>query len=360
MSLFFYFNANLSFYCIFKKEKKLNRTILFALALLLFSSCKPVYKTVSFENTITPKAPNYEDESYWAVLPGNYPAGLKEITGDFVEKGTDVFFVYPTLLTEKKDPSWNADISREEIREKVLAQSVKFQASAFAKAGNLYVPYYRQSHYKIYVPPYNKQEELSRTIAYADVRKAFQYYLTNHNQGRPIMIASHSQGSIMCAMLLKEFFDGKPLQQQLVAAYIPGVKIQAEDFTSLKKMEDPLVTGGYVSWNTYKMNNYPPTYEKWFKGATTTNPITWDASKSTDFDQHLGVLNGDGVIYPKALKLQVVDGLLWSSVPKIPKRFFLSFVKNYHFADINLFWKDIEKNAVDRVAEWMKNNQNAR
>lgn len=334
----------------------MNRTFLCAIALLLLGSCKSLYETAPFEETIIPSAPNYADERYWAVLPGSYPSEIKEIAGEYVERDTDVFFVYPTLLTDKKDPSWNADIARRDIREKVLSQSVKFQASAFAKAGNLFIPYYRQSHYKIYVAPHNKQEELSRTIAYGDVRAAFQYYLANHNQGRPIIIASHSQGSIMCALLLKEFFDGTELQKQLVAAYIPGVKIQDKDFDYLKKMDDPLATGGYLSWNTYKRNNYPPTYEQWYKGATTTNPISWDNSKTTMFDQHLGVLNGDGEIYPKALELEVVDGLIWSSVPKIPKRFFLSFVKNYHFADINLFWKDIEKNAVERVSAWKKNN----
>ena len=334
----------------------MTRNYLFVLGLLLFSSCKPLYNTAAFEETIIPNPPNYADERYWAVLPGSYPDDLKQITGEFVEKEADVFFVYPTLLTDKKDPSWNADVARADVREKVLSQSVKLQASAFAMAGNLYVPFYRQSHYKIYVAPYNKQEELSRTIAYEDIRAAFQYYLSNYNQGRPIIIASHSQGSIMCAMLLKEFFDGTELQKQLVAAYVPGVKIQDKDFSFLQKMEDPLAIGGYVSWNTYKKNHYPPTYEQWYKGATTTNPITWNTAKTTSYNQHLGVLNSDGAVYPKALELSVVDGLIWSSVPKIPKRFFLSFVKNYHFADINLFWKDIEKNAVERVSAWKKNN----
>jgi hypothetical protein len=165
----------------------------------------------------------------------------------------------------------------------------------------------------------------------------------------------------MTAMLLKDFFDGTPLQERLVAAYIPGVKIQDKEFEQLKKMDTPLATGGYLSWNTYKRKNYPPTYEKWYKGATTTNPVSWDNASTTSFEQHLGVLNADGEIYPNALKLKVVDGLIWSSVPKIPKRFLLSFVKNYHFADINLFWKDIEKNSVDRVMEWQRNNvSNAR
>ena len=30
-------------------------------------------------------------------------------------------------------------------------------------------------------------------------------------------------------------------------------------------------------------------------------------------------------------------------LPQIPGRFFLSLIQNYHFADINLFWKDIER-----------------
>jgi len=326
------------------------------MALLLLNSCKTIYRTSSFEATAVPSAPDYSKPYYWAVLPCQYPEDLKEITGDYVEKSADVFFVYPTLLTDKKDSLWNADINRKDFREDVITRSVKFQASAFVKAGNLYVPFYRQSHYKIYVPPYNKQEEDSRMIAYQDVKAAFQYYLAHYNQGRPIILASHSQGSIMTAMLLKDFFDGTPLQEQLVAAYIPGVKIQDKEFEQLKKMDTPLATGGYLSWNTYKRKNYPPTYEKWYKGATTTNPVSWDNASTTSFEQHLGVLNADGEIYPNALKLKVVDGLIWSSVPKIPKRFLLSFVKNYHFADINLFWKDIEKNSVDRVMEWQRNH----
>ncbi len=334
----------------------MKKSIFFLLGVLLFNSCKTAYNTTSFKTTAIPSAPDYSNSYYWAVLPEQYPAGLKNITGEYIEKDTDVFFVYPTLLTDKKDPLWNADVTRDDIRKKVLEQSVKFQASAFAQAGNLYIPFYRQSHYKIYVPPHNLQEEASRMVAYQDVKTAFEYYLKHYNNGRPIIIASHSQGSIMCGMLLQEFFDNTALQKQLVAAYIPGVKIQDKEFKSLKKMETPLATGGYVSWNTYKRKNYPKNYANWYKGATTTNPISWDNSPTTSLDQHLGVLNGDGKIYPKALRLQLVDGLIWSSVPKIPKRFFLSFVKNYHFADINLFWKDIEKNAVDRANAWKEKN----
>ena len=60
----------------------------------------------------------------------------------------------------------------------------------------------------------------------------------------------------------------------------------------------------------------------------------------------------DGKIYSNSLKVQVSDGILWSTVPKIPGRIFLSLVKNYHYADINLFWLDISKNSQKRVDQW--------
>ena len=201
---------------------------------MLLACCKTTYITKSFDATEVPAAPDYSNSKYWAVLPGQYPESLKEIATVSVDKNTDVFFVYPTLLTNKKDPLWNADVNRADLRKAVIDQSVKYQASAFAKAGNLYVPFYRQSHYKIYVPPYDKQEKDSRMIAYQDVKAAFAYYLENYNQGRPIIIASHSQGSIMCGMLLKEFFDGKTLQKQLIAAYLIGTKVVADEFSYIK------------------------------------------------------------------------------------------------------------------------------
>jgi hypothetical protein len=58
-----------------------------------------------------------------------------------------------------------------------------------------------------------------------------------------------------------------------------------------------------------------------------------------------------------ASQLKKTDGILWSTLPKVKKRFFLSFIKNYHFADINLFWKDIQENALIRTDNWFKINQ---
>jgi len=60
----------------------------------------------------------------------------------------------------------------------------------------------------------------------------------------------------------------------------------------------------------------------------------------------------DGQLYPQSLTIDRIDGLVWVSLPKIPKRFLLRFIKNYHYADINLFWADISANAQLRAARW--------
>lgn len=319
--------------------------------------CSTMYKTVDFELKNAPKTPDYSNQKYWAALPGHYPAELLKIVEGQDQKEADVFFMYPTLLTNKKNPDWNANISDSEVRRQVLEKPIALQASAWASAANLYAPFYRQAHYRIFVEPYEKQGHGAWELAYEDLRNSFAYYLEHYNQGKPIIIAAHSQGSYHAIRLLKEFFDGKPLQKQLVAAYLVGATISPNAFKEIPLLEQPNATGGFVSWNTYKMNKTPKQYDAVFKGKVATNPITWDASLKAEETQHKGVLYQDGKLYPNSLSIQKTDGLLWSTVPKIPKRFFMSFIKNYHFADVNLFWGDIQKNAQLRVDEWLSKNK---
>ena len=313
-----------------------------------------MYKTLPFSETPIPEAPDYTNNDSWAVLPGQYPEELISITGKSSQSDVDVFFVYPTLLTDKKDSSWNADFNRDDIRKNVLIKSVKFQASSWAKAGNIYVPFYRQSHYKTYVEPYVLEGPASWKIAYQDISKAFAYYLEHYNKGNGIILAGHSQGSVMIKELIKDFFDGKALQDQLVAAYLPGTRVKENELGSIKPMNQPDAIGGFVSWNTLKKRNYSKIDEKRYKGGITANPITWDESIKTSRHEHLGTLYSNGEIYNKAIGIEVVDGLIRSTLPRIPKRYLLSFVKSYHFADVNLFWKDIEVNAQLRAKTWLE------
>ena len=310
-----------------------------------------------FNQENLPPAPNYNQSVSWAVLPDKWNSSLSQIVGKPNKKQADVFYIYPTLFVDRKDENWNSDIYNPITRKDVIEKAVVNQASAWVKAANLYVPFYRQAHYRIFVEPYAAQGKQAGVIAYQDVKKAFIHFIENFNESRPIIIASHSQGSIHGKRLLKEFFDGKPLQKKLIAAYLIGARIYKNEFKHIPLLEKPNEIGGFVSWNTYKKNHLPKKYDDWYRGGVVSNPITWDKSVFGPREKHLGVLGYEKKIYPQSLNTQIIDGMLWSSLPRIKKRFFLSFIKNYHFADVNLFWKDIEQNALLRTQQWIKKNK---
>ncbi|MDC3195072.1 DUF3089 domain-containing protein [Flavobacteriaceae bacterium] len=326
------------------------------LLLMLFSGCKSTFVIPSFDSSDVPPIPNYNLESSWAVLPSKYTEEFKEFASSQLDTlEADVFYVYPTLNTDKEDPRWNAPINDLEQNDKVLNKAVLYQASALALSGKVYVPFYRQAHIRSFIM-FNEGGKTALEIAYADVKKAFEVFLSKYNKGRPIILLSHSQGTRHTMRLIADFFDEKELQNKLVAAYIPGIGVKPNLFKTIKPMTKPDETGGFVSWNTYKKGYYPKDDKDWYDGSVTTNPITWDDSKVTTLEQHKGFLYTNKKIYDQALKIEVSDGLVWSSNPKFPMRLFMSPIKNYHSGDINLFWQDVKENAALRLNTYLSKN----
>ena len=316
-------------------------------------SCKSSFVTKPFATVDNPTAPNYENNESWAILPSKYPDKLTEFLIDSIDKlKADVFYVYPTLITDKKDIRWNVSVSDSIQNARVLNKAVFFQASAWVTSGKLYVPFYRQAHLRSYSNLGSGGAE-ALMLAYEDVKAAFEVYLKKYNNGRPIIIAGHSQGATHCRLLLKEFFDNKPLQDKLIAAYIPGIGIQKNEFKTIKIMTKPNETGGFVSWNTYKRNRLPRKYESWYKDKVTSNPITWDKTMNTKREDHKGFLYSNSKIYNNALKIEVMNGMIWTTLPRFPLRLLAIFKKSYHVGDVNLFWEDIKLNSELRVENWL-------
>ena len=334
------------------------RNLLKVYVLLWFlTGCKISYNTYDFEKSPEIAKPDYSNNDSWAVLPNSFPDEISQFKTDVNEKRADIFFIYPTLIDAKDQREWNSDIWDEEIRKDVIDRPVKYQASAWIDAGNLYVPFYRQAHIRVFNEKFKEDGKKALDLAYSDIKEAFAYYLENFNNNKPFIIASHSQGTVHAKRIISEFIDGKELQNKLIAAYLIGIKVAKDEFANLKPMNSPDEIGGFVSWNTYKYNKYPRNYENWFKGGITTNPITWDNTKETKKDSHKGILFRDLKVFPKNIDIKLIDGIVWSSVPNVPGKFFLKMIKSYHFADINLFWVDIKDNAKLRVDKWfLKNN----
>ena len=336
------------------------RNLLKVYVLLWFvTGCKISYNTYDFDKSPEIVKPNYSDKDSWAVLPENIPDEISIFNIDENKKEADVFFIYPTLIDSKNQREWNSDIWNEDIRNDVINRPVKYQASAWLDAGNLYVPYYRQAHIRVFNDKFRVDGDKALNLAYNDIKEAFTYYLENFNNDKPFIIASHSQGTIHAKRLIAEFIDGKELQKKLIAAYLVGIKVFEDEFKNIKPMNSANETGGFVTWNTFKFNKYPrkDNYENWFKGGVTTNPITWDDSKETKKDLHKGLLYRDLKIFSQNIDIKLIDGIVWSTVPNVPGKILLQTVRSYHFADINLFWVDIRENAKLRVDQWfMKNN----
>ena len=231
------------------------RNLLKVYVLLWFvTGCKISYNTYDFDKSPEIEKPNYSDKDSWAVLPGNIPDEISIFNINENKKEADVFYIYPTLIDSKNQREWNSDIWNEDIRNDVINRPVKYQASAWLDAGNLYVPYYRQAHIRVFNDKFRVDGDKALNLAYNDIKEAFTYYLENFNNDKPFIIASHSQGTVHAKRLISEFIDGKELQKKLIAAYLVGIKVFEDEFKNIKPMNSPDETGGFVTWNTFTIH----------------------------------------------------------------------------------------------------------
>jgi hypothetical protein len=260
----------------------------------------------------------------------------------------DVFFIHPTTFTNTTDERWNADIDDEVLNSKTDRSTILFQASAFNQV-RVFSPRYRQANLKAYFTSDTIHAVQAFELAYEDVRNAFQFYLDHYNNGHPIIIASHSQGSTHAIRLLQEFFDDKPLQQKLIVAYVVGMNIPLNAFHQLQPCTDSLATGCFCGWRTFK-RGHDPLFAAKFKESFVTNPLTWTMSEEYA-DRSLnkgGVLRNFEKLYPHVTDAQIHENILWSDRPKFPGSF-LYRSNNYHIGDINLFYVNIRENMKSRV-----------
>lgn len=353
------------------KNIKINRLIkgflVFGGIPLLVVSCKPSYLIYKNEykqaaSSIKDGVPDYASLYYWSAHPAKKdPSDSTPSTIVSSRKAllADVFFIHPTTLTDKNTEGilWNARLNDADINLKTDYTSMLYQASVFNGSCRVYAPRYRQAHIFSFRTQDTAKALAAFELAYADVRSAFLYYLKNENNGRPIIIASHSQGTLHARLLLKEFFDGKELNKQLVCAYLLGLTLPVSDFQDINVCENEKETGCYVGWRTFR-NGYVPEYiQKEKEESVVVNPLSWttDTLRKPRSMNEAAVLLRFNKPYPKTNGAQISRNVLWIEKPRFP----LSFIdrrKNYHAGDINLFYMNIRNNVAARVAEFVAKN----
>ena len=301
----------------------------------------------------TGQALDFSSAENWLVLPGKQP---KFVDADVLDstfiRAVDVFYIFPTLLIDNADPRWNAEMTDIAWKEEALDKAFRFQGSAWLECGRMFAPYYRQAHLKAYDSIQGRGRE-ALLFAYQDVRASFIEYLGKYNEGRPFILAGHSQGCTQLMLLIKEFIDEKPLAKQLIAAYMPGIGLDSNEFRSIPFMTQPNQVGGFVTWNT--MNNQADNdlYPLWYKGKACINPISWDLSKSTTRSMHQGFYYTNEKCYTHVFETELIDGAVCVRNFRLPFKWAVKKYKNLHIGDVNLFWKDIALNCKERIKVYL-------
>ncbi len=193
----------------------------------------------------------------------------------------DCFYVYPTISTDLTD---NSDMTADPAEVNVVAQ----QFARFASKCRPFAPIYRQ----LTLAGLRKQLAGPRFafesgLQYNDVRDAWRSYLQRDNQGRGVVLVSHSQGSFILTELLRQEVEGKPVQKQLVSALILGATLEVpigKDVGGALKMiplcRKPGQIGCVVNYSAFRSDVLPPANSRFGKASgpgmagSCTNPVT--------------------------------------------------------------------------------------
>jgi len=326
--------------------------------------------------------PDYALAVNWAALPTKQdpadlvPAGIAvSPQGDYP---VDVFFIHPTgFLTSG---SWTSPMELDSGTEQNTEFMMANMSRAYNGCCNVYAPRYREANIFAYMGSPERRSQLLG-FAYQDVRRAFEHYLEHDNNGRPFVLASHSQGTHHAMKLLQEVIDPSELRERMVAAYTLGavlIPLSPAWFASMdhiKPCERADDLHCVVHWDTMPEGTDPIERDA---SSLCTNPLTWQVNEEVaETTQNVGAVVPEGtynmVIGDKPdvrsgdsftqldspvenlVQAQCRDGSLF--VPKQESGPFKTMAglmaNSYHGLDYALFYMDIHENAKLRVSTYL-------
>ena len=154
----------------------------------------------------------------------NISSNIEVSNNATINTGIDVFWVHPTHL--ENPPTFPSTVLIDNQDSNYIGLTILAQGALLAKYGRFYAPKYRQATPASFLSTVHTEEERAAGLleAYSDIKASFQNYLDNHNNGNKIILAGHSQGSFLLAMLVRDLFDTNPeLREKLVTAALGGM-----------------------------------------------------------------------------------------------------------------------------------------
>jgi hypothetical protein len=305
-------------------------------------------------------ATDYSLADHWLSLPAT------------PDKAVDVFYLYPTAWQKVNDSDPNiCDIDNPSML--TGAKSAYDRGgSAFATVANIYAPYYRQADAKYTLAlPLDQQAEVIGGIPKTDAFAAFEYYIENYNNGRPFILAGHSQGSNILTYLLADYMKEHPeVYKRMIVAYVIGYSI-TEDYLAqnphLKFATGADDTGVIISYNTEALDVVAGVNPVVWPGALVINPITWTREETlATTAEGLGSWLPDPMTkefkqvpqYADA-KIDKTKGVLVCSTANeevINKIDQIAGFPNgvYHSFDYPFYYFNLQANAANRIDKFLK------
>ena len=305
------------------------------------------------------KTTDYSKKTNWYKIP--------EITKEF-----DTFYIYSTIYfgANEGDPDYATLDNAEMLAGIPIEHAIK--SSVFEEATNLFIPLYRQSSMKYAAEVYMKDGNIDAaliSIPYTDITAALDYYFENYNQGRPFVIAGHSQGSAILRLVLKRYFKEHPeYYKRMVAAYAIGYSITKDDLEAnphMKFATGETDTGVIISWHAEGPKNvevnFPIPSVIIAKNGIAINPLNWKLDETyASASKNLGSI----VMNEKTGKTEIRDidgdaqvclarGTVVTNAKAIPNEMVeLAGPQCYHQDDYSIFYNNIKANVAKRIAAW--------
>lgn len=282
---------------------------------------------------------DYSDSDNWMFLPED------------TSKPVDTIYLYPSAygITGEAEEDI-ADIDDVNMRLMAIYYASS-QASIFEESTNLFAPYYRQFTVNSLVDMIEESPESLQYIATKDIYNMLDYYFENCNEGRPFILAGHSQGSVWLTVVLEDYMKEHPeYYERMVAAYVIGYSVTKEYLNrnphlNFAKTSDD--TGVIISYNTEGPGNKEAYNCVVKEGAISINPINWKlddtyATNGVD-DAQIDVTRGVVICTSKENPPELKDFLTEHFGED-----------SLHLYDYELYQDELKKNVAERIDKFMK------
>jgi len=295
------------------------------------------------------EATDYSIAAHWLTVPHT------------TNMAVDIFYLYPTAWTSTNPNPEVCAIDNPSMLQQA-PQAFAEQATAFEPVGNIYAPFYRQANLTAVAPT------IVAGIPTTDALAAFDYFINNFNNGRPFILAGHSQGANVLSNLLAQYMKTHPaMLARMIVAYVIGYPVTAQylaDNPYLKFAKGPGDTGVIISYNT-QAPNVPPGANPilWGLVGTVINPLTWTrtatlATTNQGFGSFMPDTNSVYVRMPQYAdaRIDISNGVLICSTADTNALGTINKLAGFgvfHNFDYPFYYFNIRSNAANRIQNFL-------